>query len=307
MKYLKIFILPLLTAIIMISCQEDDQQFGDIIVPSNLTINAEIVGATEDSPGGDGSGLVNFTATADNAITYKFVFGDNTEAQDSDGIIQKTYNLNGLNDYNVTFIAFGTGGVSSSITTTISVRSDFEDNETRDLLTGGDGNSKTWYVAFAESAHLGVGPTDSTNPDFFSASPNLLADCFYDDVITMSLDGNNISFVHENQGVTFFNQEFVSVGGGVGNGEDQCQPFDVSGIKSVSLSAASSIVPENQTTGTALTISDNGFMNYFINTSTYEVISITENSMSLRALSGSANPLAWYFRLTTNPDGSIDD
>lgn len=290
-----------------IACQEDDQQFGEIIVPSNLTISAEIVGANDENPAGDGSGVVNFVASADNAITYKFVFGDNTEAQDSDGIVEKTYNLSGLNEYTVTFVAFGTGGVSSSISTTISVRSDFEDNETRDFLTGGDGNSKTWYVAFAESAHLGVGPPDSTTPDFFAASPNLLADCFYDDVITMALDGNNISFVHENQGVSFFNQEFVGVAGGVGNGEDQCLPFDTSEEKSVSLSAASSIVPENQTTGTAFTISDGGFMNYFINTSTYEVISINENSMSLRALSGSAGPLAWYFRLTTNPDGTIDD
>ncbi len=307
MKFLKIIAPTLLTLLLITSCQEDDQQFGEIIVPTNLSINAEIVGATDESPGGDGSGIVNFTASADNAITYEFIFGDNTRTQDSDGIFQKTYNLNGLNDYNVTFIAYGTGGVSSSITTTISVRSDFEDNETRDLLTGGDGNSKTWYVAFAESAHLGVGPTDSVTPDFFSASPNLLADCFYDDVITMSLDANNITFVHENQGVSFFNQEFVSVGGGVGNGEDQCLPFDVSEPKSVSLSAASSVVPEGQTTGTAFTISDNGFMNYYINTSTYEVISISENAMSLRALSGSAGPLAWYFRLTTNPDGTIDD
>lgn len=299
--------LILLLSLILISCQEDDQQFGEVIVPTNLTISAEIVGADDENPGGDGSGVVNFVASAENAITYKFVFGDNTEAQDSDGIIEKTYNLNGLNDYTVTFIAFGTGGVSSSITTTISVRSDFEDNDTRDFLTGGDGNSKTWYVAFAESAHLGVGPVDSTTPDFFAASPNLLAACFYDDVITMSLDGNDISFVHENQGVSFFNQEFVGVGGGAPNGEDQCLPFDTSGEKSVSLSAASSIVPENQTTGTAITISNGGFMNYFINTSTYEVITINENSMSLRALSGSAGPLAWYFRLTTNPDGTIDD
>ncbi|RRO11919.1 PKD domain-containing protein [Flavobacteriaceae bacterium 14752] len=298
------YLILILSFVIVTGCQDDDQQFGEIIAPSNLTIEAQIVGADDQNPNGDGSGVVNFVATADNAIVYKFFFGDNSNETDSDGIIQNTYNLTGVNDYTVTVVASGVGGVSTSTSIEISVRSDFEDPETRDLLTGGDGSSKTWFVARGENAHLGVGPLDSSSPDFFAATPNLLADCFYDDQITIGLDGTNITFNHDNAGVTFFNAEFVSVGGGGGN-EDQCLPFDTSGDKNITLSAADSIVPEEETTGTAINITDDGFMSYFINTSTYEVIEITEDFLSVRAISGSSSPLAWYFKFTTNPDGTV--
>lgn len=300
----KAFLLLILSFVFATGCQEDDQQFGEIVAPSNLTVEAEIIGVDDENPNGDGSGVVNFVATADDAIVYKFFFGDNNEELDSDGIIQNTYNLPGVNDYIVTVVATGVGGISSSTTIEISVRSDFEDSVTRDLLTGGDGSSKTWYVASGENGHLGVGPLDSFTPDFFAATPNLLADCLYNDEITIGLSGTDITFNHDNAGVTFFNAEFLSVGGGGGN-EDQCLPFDTSGNKFITLSAADSIVPEDETTGTAINISEAGFMSYYINTSKYEVLEITEDFLSVRAISGSSSPLAWYLKFTTNPDGTV--
>lgn len=287
----------------LMACQDDDQQFGEIITPSNLTLDIEIAGADSQNPNGDGTGVVNFSASANNAITYKYFFGDNTEVTDSDGSVEKTYNLTGVNDYTVIVVASGTGGVSSSISVEISVRSDFEDLETQNFLTGGEGSSKTWFVARGENAHLGVGPLDSATPDFFAASPNQLADCFYNDQITLGLVDGDITFNHDNAGVTFFNAAFLSVGGGGGD-SDQCLPFNTSGDKFVSLSAADSIVPENQTTGTAMNITDSGFMSYFIGTSTYEVLEITEDFLSLRAISGN-NDLAWYLKFTTSPDGVV--
>ena len=50
------------------SCNEKDYSLGDLTAPSNIVINAEIVGATAASPNGDGSGDVNFTITADIAL-----------------------------------------------------------------------------------------------------------------------------------------------------------------------------------------------------------------------------------------------
>ena len=41
--------------------------------PSNLIVDVIIQGADNDNPNGDGSGNVTFVATADNAITYKFI------------------------------------------------------------------------------------------------------------------------------------------------------------------------------------------------------------------------------------------
>ena len=61
------------------SCQDEDQEFGALKAPTNITLNYEILGQDADNPNGDGSGIVNFSATADDAITYIFSFGDNTD------------------------------------------------------------------------------------------------------------------------------------------------------------------------------------------------------------------------------------
>jgi hypothetical protein len=39
-----------------------------------LQVGVELIGKTAANPNGDGSGKVKLTATADNAISYKFVF-----------------------------------------------------------------------------------------------------------------------------------------------------------------------------------------------------------------------------------------
>jgi len=286
------------------SCQEDDQQFGEVVEPSNLTIEAEILGADEDNPNGDGSGEVIFSASADNAMNYRFYFGDGANDSAESGIIEKKYTRNGLNDYTVNVVASGIGGTSVSKSIDITVLSLFEDEEAKQFLTGG--SSKTWYVASQEAGHLGVGPIDSPTPDFFSATPGLLANCLYNDEITFGIDGQDITFDHVNQDITFFNAAFLDIGGGGGD-SDQCLPFDVSGQKMVSLLASESSVPQDQTRGTSFQISDDGFMSYYINTSKYEILEITENFLHIRGLSGQSDPLAWYIKFTTNPDGSVGD
>jgi hypothetical protein len=45
----------------------------DLGAPTSLKVTAEIVGKTTAKPNGDGSGKVNFTSTADNAISYKYI------------------------------------------------------------------------------------------------------------------------------------------------------------------------------------------------------------------------------------------
>ncbi len=287
----------LLAIILFVACQDDDAQFGDLVAPTNLQIDVDIENATEEAPFGDGSGRVHFTATADNAISFKFDFGDNITRLAPGGGVTHTYTMVGTNDYLVTVTASGRGGLITTETILITVLSEFEDPLTRSLLTGDD--TKTWSIAANVQGHLGVGPLDTYTPDFFAAAPNQLAPCLYDDVITFTLDGGSITFDHDNAGETFFNAEFTSVGGGGGD-EDQCLPFDTEGTRIASLAASSFDTPEELTTGTQFTISDEGFMSYYINTSTYEILEISETFMHVRAISGSVNnPLAWYFKFTT--------
>ncbi len=302
MKYFKIIFSLLAISLIFSSCQDDDLELGTILVPSNL----QVVTAISD----DGTGEVRFQATANDALTYKYIFSDGTSAVSAAGDVVKRFTRVGLNKYLVTVIAYGKGGVSSSKSIEVEVRSDFNDPETKQLLTGG--SSKTWYIASQVAGHLGVG--QNVNDDgpivdgggFFSGSPGFGPDCFYDDKMTFSLNANDeIVYEYENFGVTFFNWQFTLAFGG--NGEqfvDECLDFTSSGPVALSLAPATSGISEDLSTGTVLDIADDGFVSYYIGQSQYEILEITENSMYLRAVQGNDSFLVWYIKLTTSPDGS---
>lgn len=156
-----------LSSLILLGCQDDDNSIGNIVAPSNIVIDVEIIGADAENPNGDGSGLVNLRVTADNVISYKFAYGDGTTQIVPTGQFTKRYTSVGLNTYNFVVSAIGTGGLSTTATTEIEVFSSFDDPEAKQFLTGGEGSSKTWYWAAAEPEHLGVGGIVDISPDSY--------------------------------------------------------------------------------------------------------------------------------------------
>ena len=98
------------------SCEKETYSFGDIKTPANLQINTAVAGVNADNPNGDGTGVVNITATADNALSYKIDYGDGRVVMVPSGIASHQYNTPGVNDYNVTVTAIGTGGAQSTLT-----------------------------------------------------------------------------------------------------------------------------------------------------------------------------------------------
>ena len=59
MKNIKLISIFLSLALLLFSCQDDDNSIGDIVAPSNVAISAEVVGVDTENPYGDGSGFVN--------------------------------------------------------------------------------------------------------------------------------------------------------------------------------------------------------------------------------------------------------
>lgn len=303
-------ILSILTLFLMVGCQEDDKSFGDISTPTNLQVTAVIAGKTAELPFGDGSGMVKFTTTADNAISYKYIFSDGTSANAPNGVYDKRFTQNGVNNYTVTVIASGKGGITTNTSLEVEVKSDFVDAEAVQFLTGG--TQKNWYWAASEPGHLGVGQNDSDATknyyaNYYQAAPFEKAgspnsSCLYENVMTFSLDGAQLKFELDNGGHTFFNTAFQSVVGGTA-GEDFCYNYNTAGLKTVSMSPSESVVAANniagQTRGTMLNFSDGGFMGYYIGQSSYEILSITENRMVVRAVMGGNPALAWYHIFTT--------
>jgi beta-glucanase (GH16 family) len=309
-KYNKYFVL-LFALLLAISCQKDDFTFGDINAPTNFKVTAEVIGKTTAAPDGDGSGQVKLTATADNAISYQYVFSDGSSVSSPSGIYTKRFTKTGVNKYVVTVIATGKGGVATTTTVEVQVISNFRDDEAVTFLTGG--TSKKWYWSASEPGHLGVGQNDADAtknyfPNYYAAgafekAASPASSCLYDNVLTFSVEGDQLKFELDNGGSTFFNASFASVAGGSGP-DDSCLSYNSKGKKTVLLSPSESVVMKNpnnatQTRGTTMNFTEGGFMGYYIGQSSYEILSITANRMVVRAVMGGNPALAWYHTFTT--------
>lgn len=312
MKKINKYLLLIASLFVLIGCQEEDNTFGDLSAPTNLQVDVQIRGVDATNPYGDGSGIVKFSTKADNAISYKYIFSDGTSQNSPSGVFDKRFTQSGINTYTVNVIASGRGGVSSNTTISVEVRSDFTDEEAVTFLTGG--TTKNWYWSATEVGHLGVGPNDSNEEQnyfgfYYQAAPwekaaSTDSDCLYENVLTFTKEGDILKYQLNNGGRTFFNNSYKSVGGGSNGGDDLCLTFDASGVKTVSLSPSESVVTMNvnaatQTRGTLMNFSDNGFMGYYVGQSTYEILSITANRMTVRVVMGNNPALAWYHTFTT--------
>lgn len=194
MKNLKyLFASFFVITLVFTACQDDDASFGEITAPSNIVVTTEIVGQDADNPYGDGSGVVNFTATADNALNYKFVY-TSIEKNAPNGETQMSFSNLGINTYDVVVIAYGTGGTSSSTIVSVEVLATYSPPE--DLLETLVGNgSKTWRIKSEQPGHFGLGPVGGQIPtEWYSAGPGEKAGVgMYDDRYVFNIDG---TFTH---------------------------------------------------------------------------------------------------------------
>ncbi len=319
MKHINYISVVLLTLVLSFtSCQDDDTTFGDVVVPNNVTITAEVVGLDTANPNGDGSGFVNFTATADNEITYKFDFGDGFSDVSPTGAITHRFTTVGVNTYTVVVSAIGTGGISSSTSINVDVLSTFDDPEVRDFLSGGTGSSKTWYWAADKPGNIGLGPNEvqtdgsHTFPAWFFSDP-FHADklCMYDAQMVFTQDAEGNLTFEQTVGDAYIPGSYAD---NLGVDGDTCHGSDIVpsllGVKNVSLTPSSSIATEDgqdpEYRGTTINFSDEGFMSWYVGSSTFEIITITNSTLSVRVTQPG---FAWYCNFQTqdpNASGSFD-
>lgn len=270
------------------SCQEDDYEFGNIITPSNITITAEIVGKDANNPNGDGSGTVHFSAVAENAVSYAFVYNNNKTVALSG---KHTYNFSnlGVNTYTVTVVVSGTAGVTSSKTIQVDVLSVYQ--IPADLLTMlTDNTTRTWRIKKEAPGHFGVGPADETSPIWYGAGPDEKAGLgMYDDTYTFNV---NKDFTHTTNGTVFgkavplqndFGASSISP-----NGNDEIENYELADY-----------VAEWQITAPGgvetLALSGNGFTGFYVGSHSYTIISRSANEMVLRTVG--FDGLGWFITL----------
>ncbi|WJJ97048.1 family 16 glycosylhydrolase [Algibacter luteus] len=316
MKNIKYYIVMIFSlALVFTSCQEDDASIGDIIAPSNVTISAEIVGADAANPYGDGSGIVNFSATANDEITYQFNFGDGKTGVAPSGQMAHRFTVTGVNTFTVVVNAVGTGGVVSSASMEVEVFSSFADPEAENLLAGElVGDSKTWYWAANIPLHVGLGPVedDYGNGEFaYEAWWNAIGPwdeekyCMYQNEFVFTRTANGLTF-EQTVGPAFIPGTYASELGVAGDTcHDETVATTMFGVKNVSFlpstskAATEGSYKEAPYRGTAFEISDGGFMGWYVGASTYDIISVTEDMLQVRIIQA-GNGFAWYQVFTSS-------
>ncbi|MDT0622237.1 glycoside hydrolase family 16 protein [Croceitalea vernalis] len=295
----------LLVLLLVISCQEEEPVLENLVAPTNVEVNAAV--------STDQSGNVTVTPTAENAINFHVIFnpGDDPITIANGDSATFRYSQSGQYSTPITVVAFGAGGISSSATVSIDLDVSLRISpEILAQITGGDGfsaSTKRWVWDRTVGGHFGVGPLSNNFPEFFSAGPNQINPCMYDDVLEFSHDGNdnytfsletgegNETFINWTEVNRFFPeatpQQFA----------DECRD-----ISNQATFENNFIIIEN-TDGTQSLNVGNSFLSYWVVVSgEYEIVELSENRISVRGISQPFNgddPLAWYFSFIPESDG----
>lgn len=320
MKNIKYILGLFITLAFFVSCEEDDKEFGDIIAPSNVLIEAEVEGQDASDPElmyGDGSGFVAFESNADNVISYSYDFGDGSSIVAPSGKVTHRFTKVGVNTFTVVVSAIGTAGVTSTTSMDVMVYSSFSDVEAENFLSGGvEGASKTWYWAADLKLHVGMG---TANDDY--GNGEFAYESWWDGILPWDdekgcMYTNEFVFTKTADGITFeqtVGPAFVpgTYAGYIGVDGDTCHDetvaTDMFGVKNVALfpsgskAALEGSYNEEPYRKTSFEISDGGFMGWLVGSSTYDIISIDENYMRVRIIEDPATGVgaAWYHLFTS--------
>lgn len=279
----------LLALLIFSSCEKENYEFGKIDAPTNLTISTELVGKDASNPFGDGSGKVNITAKADNAVSYKFI-GNGEEKVRSSGYLPFSFTKTGVNKYTITVVASGKGGVSSSKTFEVEVLALYEPPAELVKILNGN-SSRTWRIKAESNNHFGLGPVGGNVPtEWYGAPANSKSNTgMYDDRFTFKSD---LSFTHNvgADGTVFGRKvliEELNGPGGTADGDDILQyPF-------ASYNATYSFSEVNKFE--TITITGKGFIGYYTGGNhQYRIFKRSANEMILSTVDGN-NGFEWWF------------
>jgi hypothetical protein len=289
-----------------VGCSETDYEMGDLSAPTNVVVDAELVGQDEAHPYGDGSGEVNITVTADNAIAYKIDYGSTASLNyvPFNGQTTRKYTQTGVNTYTISIIAYGAGGTATNLTHEITVESIFTPEPEIISALVGDG-SKTWVVDKPNAGHFGVGPWSDSSviPEWWSAGPDEKegsADCFYSATFTFTQAENGYTLdVDAPEGVFSRGGNLTTLPGVGGSPDDEiCYDGYTGGTSDFSFAPASTAIPASSpSTKTSIVLSGtNTFIGYGSVQKEYEILEITPDMIYLR-VQGTETGNAWYLRL----------
>ncbi|MBF6640170.1 glycoside hydrolase family 16 protein [Flavobacterium sp. J49] len=153
-----------LVAFLILGCSSGGSGSNDNDTkPTNLVINTEIVGSNTSNPNGNGSGLVNFTVSANNATSYRILIGTDV-INTTTGVFNYTFTQSGTNNYTIYVSAYnGAEFISSSVTITVFVTTTMAWSD--EFNTDGPPDSSKW------SYDLGAGGWGNNELQYYTNRP----------------------------------------------------------------------------------------------------------------------------------------
>jgi PKD repeat protein len=289
MKYTKIisglcfYLAIALTALSHTGCTPDEIDGGLGPVP-----RSEMVQFTA-TPSPDNANIIVFTNTTPGAFRAIWDFGNGSS--DEGNQVSGAYPMEGSYTVKLTVI---TNGGHASNTQTIDIAQtnvSMLDREDYNTLTGGgasNANGKTWVIDRHKSGHMGVGPADDVAPIWWSAPANDKAsEGLYDDEMTFNLNG--FAYTYQNNGDTFVNGSNAAGLGGTTQSSDYTLSYTPPANMTWSISEEGG--------KKFLQLSNGGFLGYYTGVSRYEILTLSENELYVKALDGVNPALGWWLRL----------
>jgi PKD repeat protein len=196
--------------------------------------------------------------------------------------------------YTITMTLYTTGG-SVSITKSITIEQDdmsLLDTPMYNALTGGASNlqGKTWVFDQYHDGHFGVGPADDNSPSWWSCpaegkdGSSLYAQEFTFTQVGVKLEWKNNGYIYTNEaGKNALGGEVIENPGGVGDFDVKFTPKD------------SYTFSLNETEKT-ITLNGGAFFGFYTGTSTYQILSLTDDVLYVKNLSSVESGNGWWFR-----------
>ncbi len=123
-NHFKMTVFSGLLIFLLISCGGSSSDEEITATPSNLTIEAILVGSDASNPNGDGSGKVIFNFSAEDATSFKINLGNNEIIETSSNTLAYTYAGSGVKTYQIYISAYNADKqVSKGISITVKINS----------------------------------------------------------------------------------------------------------------------------------------------------------------------------------------